>query len=91
MDVSSLHQQWMKECKDAAGGLLASVRHAKTNRTHCWEIYEAAVSIVMTLEQSLRAQLLNPNRIRELPLLFAAAVSNIELAHSTVQVRRAVY
>ena len=90
MDVGSLHEQWLRECKDAAGNLHARVRQAKTYRSQCWGIYEAALSIVMTLEQSLRGQLLSSSRIKEFPQLFAAAVSTIELAQSIVQVRRAV-
>ena len=91
MDTGSLHTRWVKECRDAAAGLLARVRQAKAYRTQCWGIYEAALAIVMTLEQSLQAERLDLKRLRELPDLFAAAVSTIELAQSLVQVRAAYH
>ena len=91
MNGRSLHQRWVKECKDASGDLLACVRQAKLHRAQCWGIHEAALSVVMALEQSVQAGTLDLKRIREFPDLFAAALSTIELGKALVQVMVACF
>lgn len=85
-DRGGLYSRWVDECIDAVGSLRARTKQAKAYQSHCWEMHAAALSIAKTLEQVIYTSHLSSELLKDLPELFAAAVSTIELAQSLIEV-----
>ena len=85
-DCVNLYVRWVTECQNAVGDLRVYVKRAKAYRSQCWDVFEAALSVVKTMEQVVYVEHLDLKLTEELPDLFAAAVSTIEMAQALVQV-----
>ncbi|KAL0024386.1 hypothetical protein WJX79_007764 [Trebouxia sp. C0005] len=80
-----LYSQWLFDLKDAAQELRQRVKKVKSCRMQCGDVLGAALAVVMALEQAMLMDRLD-ERSKEVPEVFAEAVSTIELAQALVQV-----
>ena len=80
-----LYSQWLLDLKDAAQELRQRVKKVKSCRMQCGDVLGAALAVVMALEQAMLMDRLD-ERSKEVPEVFAEAVSTIELAQALVQV-----
>ena len=83
---TDLYAGWVGKANEAAAQLRQRVIEAKHNEEQCCDVLNHALEAVMSLEHAVCAGRLKVQQRQQLPDIFAAILSNIQLAQSVVQV-----